>query len=126
MSTLIEDDRSPDVDRRRRAPERPSPGRQYQDHPDHPDQRGRAAPRPGSGGRPGRGIGPRHHAAAPRRSWWYLLLWLGIVVPLLIPVYNRLEPNLWGIPFFFWFQMACIPIEITVITLFYQATKRRR
>ncbi|HCT75701.1 MAG TPA: hypothetical protein DGT23_03715 [Micromonosporaceae bacterium] len=87
-----------------------------------------------AGRRPGRengwhrdsGISPRHHASPARRSWWHLLLWLGIVAPLLIPVYNRVEPKLWGIPFFYWFQMSFIPIEITLITLFYQATKRRR
>lgn len=60
-----------------------------------------------------------------RRSW-HMVLWLVIVVPLLVPVYNRVEPMLFGFPFFYWFQMVFIPIEIGLIAVVYQVTKRRR
>lgn len=59
------------------------------------------------------------------RSGWHWLLWVPIALPLLTPLYNRVEPRLWGIPFFYWFQLACVALEIVVITVVYQATKRR-
>jgi hypothetical protein len=36
------------------------------------------------------------------------LLAPAVVVPLLVPIYNRTDPTLWGFPFFFWFQFALI------------------
>ena len=48
----------------------------------------------------------------PRRSGPYAiaaLLYLFIaVVALWVPFYNRVEPTLYGIPFFYWFQTAWI------------------
>ena len=70
---------------------------------------------------------PRREAPADRaeRSSWHMLLWLLIIVPMLTPIYNRVNPMLFGIPFFYWFQIMFIPLEIALITLVYQATKRR-
>src|SRR6266536_1335729 len=59
------------------------------------------------------------------RSAWHWLLWLPVMLPLITPVYNRIEPRWFGIPFFYWFQLAFVGLDITVITLVYQATKRR-
>jgi membrane protein implicated in regulation of membrane protease activity len=39
-----------------------------------------------------------------------VLLAIGIVVPLLVPVYARTTPTLFGFPFYFWFQFALIPV----------------
>jgi hypothetical protein len=41
------------------------------------------------------------------RRWYYLLLLLPLVL-LWVPSYNRLEPSLAGIPFFYWYQMAWV------------------
>ena len=53
--------------------------------------------------------------------------WL-LLVPLLLviwpPLYNRVEPTLFGIPFFYWFQLAVIPVGVTCTVLVYLATKR--
>jgi hypothetical protein len=38
-----------------------------------------------------------------------VLLGLAIVVPLLIGVYDREDPTLFGFPFFYWFQFLLIP-----------------
>ena len=58
-------------------------------------------------------------------SAWHWLLWLPVVLPLITPLYNRLEPRWWGIPFFYWFQLSFVGLDIAVVTLVYQATKRR-
>jgi len=39
-----------------------------------------------------------------------VLLAVPVVVPLWIPLYDRETPELGGIPFFFWFQFALIPV----------------
>jgi uncharacterized membrane protein len=54
--------------------------------------------------------------APPRRrptgAWAVIavLLGLGIVVPLLVGLYDRETPTLFGFPFFYWFQFAMIPV----------------
>jgi hypothetical protein len=54
--------------------------------------------------------------------------WLLLVPVLLViwpPLYNRTDPTLFGIPFFYWFQLAVIPIGVTCTILVYRATARR-
>jgi hypothetical protein len=58
-------------------------------------------------------------------SSWHWLLWLPVVLPLITPLYNRVEPRWWGIPFFYWFQLSFVGLDIAVVTFVYQATKRR-
>jgi hypothetical protein len=49
----------------------------------------------------------------------YWLLGAPCAVALAVPLYNRLEPQLLGIPFFFWFQLALIPISALFILAAY-------
>jgi Protein of unknown function (DUF3311) len=63
---------------------------------------------------------------ATDRSGWHWLLLVPTVLPLLVPLYDRLEPTLFGLPFFYWCQMAFVVVTITTTTIVYQATKRRR
>ena len=45
------------------------------------------------------------------RGPWILMLVLlapAVVVPLLVPIYDREDPALLGFPFYFWFQFALI------------------
>jgi hypothetical protein len=60
------------------------------------------------------------------RQGWRWLLVIPIVLPLLTPLYNRTEPQLWGMPFFYWYQMSCAVVAIAVTTAVYQLTKARR
>ena len=39
-----------------------------------------------------------------------VLLAVAVVVPLLVGVYDREDPALFGFPFFYWFQFLLIPI----------------
>ena len=44
-----------------------------------------------------------------------ILLALPCVLALWVPLYNSLPPVLFGIPFFFWFQLVLIPISALAI-----------
>lgn len=40
---------------------------------------------------------------------------IAIVVPLLVGTYARVEPVLFGFPFFFWYQFAMIPVASALV-----------
>jgi hypothetical protein len=42
------------------------------------------------------------------------------------PLFNKVDPKLFGIPFFYWFQLAVIPVGVVCTTLVYLATARGR
>jgi hypothetical protein len=54
---------------------------------------------------------------------WLLLV--PIVVPLLVPLFNANDPKLFGLPRFYWLQLAFIAIGVGTTTVVYQMTKRR-
>ena len=71
-----------------------------------------------------------HPPSRPRRrradaSHWHWLLFVPIVVPLLTPLYNRLEPALFGLPFYYWSQLSFAVLSTVVITIVHIATKGR-
>ena len=47
------------------------------------------------------------------RSTW--LLALPFVALLWVPFYNALEPTLWGIPFFYWYQFLWVVLTSALI-----------
>ena len=57
-------------------------------------------------------------------SWWYLLLLLQFVPALWVPFYNSVEPSVFGIPFFYWFQLALVFVSAAVTAVVYFATER--
>jgi len=40
-----------------------------------------------------------------------LLLLVPCVIALWVPLYNSIPPELFGIPFFYWFQLMLIPVS---------------
>ncbi|HEY2225515.1 DUF3311 domain-containing protein [Actinomycetospora sp.] len=54
---------------------------------------------------------PAPAAPAFRFRAWNLLL-LVPLISLITPLFNLTEPHLGGLPFFYWFQMAVIPLGI--------------
>jgi hypothetical protein len=64
---------------------------------------------------------------APRRSdrspWNWLLL-VPIVVPLIVPLYNSVEPTLFGWPLFYWLQMAFVGLGVLATVIVYRMTRR--
>jgi hypothetical protein len=67
------------------------------------------------------------------RALWILVLVLltpAVVVPLLVPLYDKLDPTLFGFPFFFWFQFALIigaaALTLTAFVISTKADARER
>jgi len=56
------------------------------------------------------------HVRRPDASRWHWLLLVPIVIPLIPGLYNRMEPALFGLPFFFWSQLGFAFLASAVIT----------
>ena len=41
----------------------------------------------------------------------YLLLFAPCLLALAAPLYNRVDPQLFGVPFFYWSQLVLIPLS---------------
>ncbi len=66
------------------------------------------------------------HGRSDRSPWNYLLL-IPIVLPLLTFLYNHETPELFGIPFFYWFQMLLAPLAVlATVSVFYLTRRTRR
>jgi hypothetical protein len=50
----------------------------------------------------------------------WLLLLLPFVGLLWVPFYNMMEPTLFGFPFFYWYQLAWVPVTSVLIFLVYR------
>lgn len=98
------------------APHEPAP---HESAAREPAAREPAQPTPG---RAPRAAAP---AGARERSPWHWLLLLPIAVPLATPLYNRVEPRLFGLPAFYWLQLAFILLGVGTTTLVYRVTVRR-
>ena len=51
-----------------------------------------------------------------------VLLVPAVVLPLLVGIYDKQDPELWGFPFYYWFQFALIPLAAVLTTLAYRLT----
>jgi hypothetical protein len=64
---------------------------------------------------------------APRRSdrspWNWLLL-LPILLPLIVPIYNAVDPTWGGWPRFYWLQLLYVLVGVGTTTLVYRMTRR--
>jgi hypothetical protein len=58
------------------------------------------------------------------RHWPRLFFLIPFVAMLWVPSYNRVEPTLGGIPFFYWYQLAWILIGAGIVLLVYMLDKR--
>jgi hypothetical protein len=48
------------------------------------------------------------HIRSRRRRLWHLLLLVPFAALLWVPFYNSIEPSVWGIPFFYWYQFVWV------------------
>jgi uncharacterized membrane protein YhdT len=62
----------------------------------------------------------------PRETRWTWLLVVPLLGTLIPAIYNTQDPALFGLPFFYWYQMVWIPVSVLMTTLVYRATKRER
>ncbi len=69
---------------------------------------------------------PAESGRRPRRSdssGWNWLLLLPLLVTLYPPLYNRRDPELAGIPFFYWYQLAVISVGVACTYVVYRRTR---
>jgi hypothetical protein len=57
---------------------------------------------------------------------WNLVLAVPFVALLWVPFYNSIEPTLWGVPFFYWYQFLWVFITSVVILWVYRRSDARR
>lgn len=57
------------------------------------------------------------------RSWWNWLLVVPLLVVLFPPIYNRTTPELFGIPFFYWYQLAAVVVGVFCTYVVYLKTR---
>lgn len=58
-------------------------------------------------------------------SPWNLLLIIPFVLLLLTPIYNRKSPEMFGMPFFYWFQFAVIVLGVLCTVTVYRMTRNK-
>ena len=57
--------------------------------------------------------------------WWYALLLLPLAGLLFPPLYARSDPELAGIPFFYWYQFAWVIVAAVLTLVVYLVTRQR-
>jgi len=70
---------------------------------------------------------PATGQVAPRRSDrspWHWLLLVPIVVVLIVPLYNHIDPQLGSWPLFYWLQLAFVALGVATTALVYRMTRR--
>ncbi|HLX03325.1 DUF3311 domain-containing protein [Trinickia sp. YCB016] len=60
--------------------------------------------------------------AAKRWLWLLVLPWIAMIW---VPSYNKIDPQLWGFPFFYWYQLLWVLISAVITALVYFKTKTR-
>lgn len=67
---------------------------------------------------------PKSSPRARSRGRWRVVLLLlpAVLVPLLVPLHDRVEPSVLGVPFYAWFQFVLIPCAaVLTVTAFFLA-----
>jgi hypothetical protein len=60
-----------------------------------------------------------------RGRGWYLLLVLPFAGLLYPPLYSHHDPELFGFPFFYWYQLAWVPVTALLTLLVYRKVVHR-
>jgi hypothetical protein len=58
------------------------------------------------------------------RTWSQLLLVIPFVGVLWVPFYDRIEPKLGGVPYFYWYQFLWVVIGAGITAVVYFVTER--
>lgn len=56
-------------------------------------------------------------------SWWYLLFLIQFIAVLWPPFYNKAEPSLIGLPFFYWYQLLWVILGAILTAIVHFATE---
>jgi hypothetical protein len=55
---------------------------------------------------------------------WYVLLVLPFFGTLIPAIYNRMEPSFFGLPFFYWYQLAWVVVTTILLGIVVIATRK--
>ncbi len=58
--------------------------------------------------------------SASASRWFYLLLVVPFVGTLYVPWYDRVQPTFLGFPFFYWYQLAWVPVTVLLTGIVYR------
>lgn len=70
---------------------------------------------------------PIPEAEVRHSDWspWVILLIIPIVLPLIPAIYNHVKPELFGVPAFYWIQLAYVPMSAAVTGIVYLKTRKK-
>jgi hypothetical protein len=68
---------------------------------------------------PGNGSNAKRHGHRLIAYWPRLLFLIPMVAVLCVPFYNRIEPSLGGVPFFYWYQLALVLVGAATVLAVY-------
>ena len=54
---------------------------------------------------------------------WYVLLAVPLLGLLIPSIYNQADPTLIGIPFFYWYQLAWVPVSVAITAVVFVKTR---
>ena len=63
---------------------------------------------------------PEAKRAAKRWLWLLIIPWIAMVW---VPSYNKVDPQLWGFPFFYWYQLFWVLVSAVITAVVYFKTK---
>jgi uncharacterized protein DUF3311 len=69
------------------------------------------------------GSGIQSQPAVGSRRGWYALLAIPFAALLPVPIYASADPELFGFPFFYWYQLAWVPITALIVWFVYTRTR---
>ncbi len=55
--------------------------------------------------------------------WVYLLLAVPFLGTLWVPLYDHVRPTFLGFPFFYWYQLAWVPVSVVLTAIVYLVRK---
>jgi hypothetical protein len=69
---------------------------------------------------------PSQEGRRPASGAWNWLLAIPLIGTLIPAFYNKANPELFGIPFFYWYQLLWIPITVTLTLVVFRAARGGR
>jgi apolipoprotein N-acyltransferase len=69
--------------------------------------------------------GRRGHHAPEQNTGWYWLFLLPFFGTFLPWIYNSRDPEIIGLPFFYWYQLLWVLLTVIITIFVYRATRRR-
>jgi len=67
--------------------------------------------------------GPGSGSGRVISRWWRWLLAVPFVALVWVPSYNAIEPSVWGIPFFYWYQFLWLLLTAILIIFLHHRTE---